>query len=194
MRPQAAFLTDWLLPNQYDQALAFARRERRASKLRTLRQYAPQRLGPKTDLTNAITAFTPRNPQQVVIDQTFKRESRWGHCPRACRGSTSAVRRTRRPANETMEKIYKARIPEPHWYLQIVGVDSGVRHEQRGTWHSCPLKSAHPCGNVQFDGFNGRPTPASRPSRRCRPCPRPSRWREPPCPALWTRTSSHSGP
>jgi ribosomal protein S18 acetylase RimI-like enzyme len=26
-------------------------------------------------------------------------------------------------ANETMDKIHKARVQEPHWYLMLVGVD-----------------------------------------------------------------------
>jgi hypothetical protein len=94
------FLTDWLVRKQYDQALEFmstrayaclntsdnntkspldasaARRQ-----LRTLMEYATQRLGPKTDLTSAITAFAPRNPQQVVLDQPFKREFTVGPLP-----------------------------------------------------------------------------------------------------------------
>jgi hypothetical protein len=37
-------------------------------------EYATRRLGPKTDLTGAITSFAPRNPQQVVVDHPFKRE------------------------------------------------------------------------------------------------------------------------
>ena len=49
--------------------------------LRTLMEYANQRLGPKTDLTSAITAFPPRNPQQVVLDQPFKREFTVGPLP-----------------------------------------------------------------------------------------------------------------
>jgi hypothetical protein len=94
------FLTDWLVRKQYDQALEFmstrayaclntsdnntkspldasaARRQ-----LRTLMEYANQRLGPKTDLTSAVTAFAPRNPQQVVLDQPFKREFTLGPLP-----------------------------------------------------------------------------------------------------------------
>jgi len=37
-----------------------------------------------------------------------------------------------------------------------------------------------------------RATPAPPPSRRCRPCRRPSPWREPPCPSLGSSKSSPS--
>jgi hypothetical protein len=35
---------------------------------------ATKRLGVKTDLTSAIAAFQPRNPNQAVLDQPFKKE------------------------------------------------------------------------------------------------------------------------
>jgi len=87
------FLTDWLVRRQYDQALEFlssqayacvnlsddarsqaldgtsARRE-----ARRLMEYAGARLGPRPDLTSAIVAFTPRNPDRPVTDHPFKRE------------------------------------------------------------------------------------------------------------------------
>ncbi len=87
------FLTDWLVRRQYDQALAMlssrsyacltlkddargepldaagARRE-----LRRLMEYSIQKLGPHTDLTSVIEAFTPRDPNRVVVDHPFRRE------------------------------------------------------------------------------------------------------------------------
>ena len=87
------FLTDWLVRHQYDQALAFlssrayaclnladsgshksldaaaARRE-----LRKLMEYSAGKVGPVPNLTSAIVAFTPRDPQRVVVDHAFKRE------------------------------------------------------------------------------------------------------------------------
>jgi hypothetical protein len=87
------FLTDWLVRRQYDQALAFvspnayaclnvedsggsqaldaasARRE-----LRRLMAYSADKLGTAPNLTNAIIAFTPRDPKRVVMDQPFRRE------------------------------------------------------------------------------------------------------------------------
>jgi hypothetical protein len=94
------FLTDWLVRKQYDQALEFMSVHAYAclntsdnntkspldaiaarQQLRTLMEYATQRLGPKTELTSAITAFPPRNPQQVVLDQQFKREFTVGPLP-----------------------------------------------------------------------------------------------------------------
>jgi hypothetical protein len=87
------FLTDWLVRRQYDQALAMlssrsyacltlkadargqpldaagARRE-----LRRLMEYSIQQLGPHSDLTSVIKAFTPRDPARVVVDHPFRRE------------------------------------------------------------------------------------------------------------------------
>ena len=36
-------------------------------------------------------------------------------------------------ANETMDKIHKARVPEPHWYLMIVGVDPELQSQGVGS-------------------------------------------------------------
>jgi ribosomal protein S18 acetylase RimI-like enzyme len=36
-------------------------------------------------------------------------------------------------ANETMDKIHKARVPEPHWYLMIVGVDPELQGQGVGS-------------------------------------------------------------
>jgi len=96
------FLTDWLVRRQYDQALEFlspqafacltlgddgrsqaldatgARRE-----ARRLMEYANARLGPRADLTSAIVAFTPRNPDRPVTDHPFKREFLLGPVPEA---------------------------------------------------------------------------------------------------------------
>ena len=87
------FLTDWLVRHEYEQALAFlsprayaclnledtgsnkpldaaaARRE-----LRKLMEYSAGKVGPVPNLTSAIVAFTPRDPQRVVVDQPFQRE------------------------------------------------------------------------------------------------------------------------
>jgi hypothetical protein len=87
------FLTDWLVRHQYEQALQFlssrsyaclnltddareqaldggaARRE-----LRRIMQYATEKLGTQTNLTNVIAAFTPRDPTRVVVDHPFRRE------------------------------------------------------------------------------------------------------------------------
>ena len=87
------FLTDWLVRRQFDQALAMlstrsyacltlkadakgqqldaagARRE-----LRRLMEYSIQKLGPHSDLTSVIQAFTPRDPTRVVVDHPFRRE------------------------------------------------------------------------------------------------------------------------
>ena len=94
------FLTDWLVRRQYDQALEFlspnayaclnltddargsevdgaaAKRE-----LRRLMEFSTTRLGVKADLTSAIEAFVPRNPDQPVIDHPFKREFLLGPLP-----------------------------------------------------------------------------------------------------------------
>ena len=94
------FLTDWLVRRQYHQALEFlstqayaclnlsddarsqaldaagARRE-----ARKLMEYADARLGPRPDLTSAIVAFTPRNPDRPVTDHPFKREFLLGPVP-----------------------------------------------------------------------------------------------------------------
>jgi hypothetical protein len=85
------FLTDWLVRHEYEQALAFlsprayaclnledtgsnkpldaaaARRE-----LRKLMEYSAGKVGPVPNLTSAIVAFTPRDPQRVVVDQPFR--------------------------------------------------------------------------------------------------------------------------
>jgi hypothetical protein len=87
------FLTDWLVRRQYEQALEFlsprayaclnvsddrrstpldaegARRE-----LRELMEYAVAKLGDRTNLTAAMTAFVPRDPKRVVVDHPFKRD------------------------------------------------------------------------------------------------------------------------
>jgi hypothetical protein len=94
------FLTDWLVRRQYDQALEFlstqayaclnlsddarsqaldaagARRE-----ARKLMEYADARLGPRPDLTSAIVAFMPRNPDRPVTDHPFKKEFLLGPVP-----------------------------------------------------------------------------------------------------------------
>jgi len=94
------FLTDWLVRRQYDQALEFMSSKAYAclnvsgdvrgtaldtsaarKELLTLMAYATRRLGIKTDLTGAIDAFVPRNPNQVVLDQPFKREFTVGPLP-----------------------------------------------------------------------------------------------------------------
>ena len=36
-------------------------------------------------------------------------------------------------ANETMDKIHKARVPEPHWYLLVVGVDPELQGQGVGS-------------------------------------------------------------
>lgn len=36
-------------------------------------------------------------------------------------------------ANETMDKIHKARAPEPHWYLMVVGVDPELQGQGAGS-------------------------------------------------------------
>ena len=36
-------------------------------------------------------------------------------------------------ANEVMDKIHKARVPEPHWYLMIVGVDPELQGQGAGS-------------------------------------------------------------
>jgi len=43
--------------------------------------YASTRLGRRTDLTSAIVAFTPRNPDRPVTDHAFKREFLLGPVP-----------------------------------------------------------------------------------------------------------------
>jgi hypothetical protein len=80
------FLTDWLVRRHYDQALAMlssrsyacvalkagARGEQldaagsRRELLRVM-EYATQKLGPRPDLTSAIVAFTPRDPNRQVL-------------------------------------------------------------------------------------------------------------------------------
>jgi hypothetical protein len=87
------FLTDWLVRRQYGQALealsprayacvhlgddarssgldaAAARRE-----LQKIMQYASDRLGTQTNLTNAITTVTPRDPKRVIVSHPFQQE------------------------------------------------------------------------------------------------------------------------
>jgi len=94
------FLTDWLVRRHYDQALEFlstqayaclnltddgrsqsldaagARRE-----ARKLMEHAGARLGPRPDLTSAIVAFRPRNPDRPVTDHPFKKEFLLGPVP-----------------------------------------------------------------------------------------------------------------
>ncbi len=36
-------------------------------------------------------------------------------------------------ANEIMDKIHKARVPEPHWYLMVVGVDPELQGQGAGS-------------------------------------------------------------
>jgi ribosomal protein S18 acetylase RimI-like enzyme len=36
-------------------------------------------------------------------------------------------------ANETMDKIHKARVQEPHWYLMLVGVDPELQGQGAGS-------------------------------------------------------------
>lgn len=36
-------------------------------------------------------------------------------------------------ANETMDQIHKARVPEPHWYLMVVGVDPELQSQGVGS-------------------------------------------------------------
>jgi hypothetical protein len=94
------FLTDWLVRRQYDQALAMlssrsyacvalkagARGEQldaagsRRELLRVM-EYATQKLGPRPDLTSAIVAFTPRDPNRQVLDHAFRREFLVGVVP-----------------------------------------------------------------------------------------------------------------
>ena len=37
-------------------------------------EYANDKLGPRTNLTNAIVAFTPRDPKRPVVEHAFQRE------------------------------------------------------------------------------------------------------------------------
>ena len=46
-----------------------ARRE-----LRRIMTYANEKLGAHSNLTSVVSAFTPRDPERVVIDHAFKRE------------------------------------------------------------------------------------------------------------------------
>jgi hypothetical protein len=94
------FLTDWLVRKEYDQALEFMSPHAYAclnttgdvrgtsldataarKQMRTLMEFATKTMGPETNLTSAIEAFTPRNPNQVVLDQPFKREFLVGPLP-----------------------------------------------------------------------------------------------------------------
>jgi hypothetical protein len=87
------FLTDWLVRRQYTQALeALSSRayacltvtdEARGSaldasgarrELQRLMAHAVDKMGPRTNLANAIAAFTPRDPKRVIVDHPFRRE------------------------------------------------------------------------------------------------------------------------
>ena len=46
-------------------------------------EYAVARLGLRTDLTSAIVAFTPRNPDRPITDHAFKKEFLLGPVPEA---------------------------------------------------------------------------------------------------------------
>ncbi|HEU4689641.1 MAG TPA: hypothetical protein VFS23_14805 [Vicinamibacterales bacterium] len=87
------FLTDWLVRQQYDQALQFlsprayacltldeeaqgrvldaasSRRE-----LRRIMEYSAGKLGKHSNLSSVVIAFTPRDPKRVVLEHTFRRE------------------------------------------------------------------------------------------------------------------------
>jgi hypothetical protein len=110
------FLTDWLVRHEYDQALEFlsqqafaclnltedargqpldaegARRE-----LLRLMEYSAKTLGVRTDLTSAIEAIAPRNPNRPISDHPFKREFLLGPVPEEearqylCSRSTTAL-------------------------------------------------------------------------------------------------------
>ncbi len=54
--------------------------------------YATQKLGPRPDLTSAIVAFTPRDPNRPILDHAFRRSSWSGWCLRRKPGSTCATR------------------------------------------------------------------------------------------------------
>ena len=94
------FLTDWLVRRQYDQALEFLSPQAYAClnlsddarsqvldgtgvrrEARRLMEYASARLGRRPDLTSAIVAFTPRDPDRAVIDHAFKKEFLLGPVP-----------------------------------------------------------------------------------------------------------------
>jgi hypothetical protein len=94
------FLTDWLVRRQYSQALEFLSPQsygclnltddRKAQALDAaamrkemmkLMEYADARLGLHPDLTSAIVAFTPRNPNRPITDHPFKREFLLGPVP-----------------------------------------------------------------------------------------------------------------
>ena len=87
------FLTDWLVRRQYDQALEFLSPQAYAcvnlsddargqaldaagvrSEARKLMEYASARLGRRANLTSAIVAFTPRDPNRPITDHPFKKE------------------------------------------------------------------------------------------------------------------------
>jgi len=94
------FLTDWLVRHQYDQALEFlspqafaclnlnedargqaldaagSRRE-----LLRIMELAGRTIGVRPDLTSAIAAIPPRNPNRPVTDHAFKREFLLGPVP-----------------------------------------------------------------------------------------------------------------
>jgi hypothetical protein len=87
------FLTDWLVRQQYDQALQFlsprayacltldeeaqgrvldaaaSRRE-----LRRIMEYSAGKMGKHANLSSVVVAFTPRDPKRVVLEHTFGRE------------------------------------------------------------------------------------------------------------------------
>jgi hypothetical protein len=96
------FLTDWLVRHKYDEAIEFlspqafaclnlsedargqpldaaaARRE-----LLKIMEYAGRTLGVRPDLTSAIEAVSPRNPNRPITDHPFKREFLLGPVPEA---------------------------------------------------------------------------------------------------------------
>jgi hypothetical protein len=85
------FLTDWLVRRQYDQAMEFVSMrayacmtgERSPDRLdasgaraamRELMEYSIRELGRRRSLTDAVTAFTPRDASRVVMAHNFSRE------------------------------------------------------------------------------------------------------------------------
>ena len=70
-------------------------------------------------------------------------------------------------ANDTMERIHKKYVPEPHWYLMVIGVDAEPQGRGRGTalvreglaradQASCPCyRETSEERNVAFDERHG---------------------------------------
>jgi hypothetical protein len=94
------FLTDWLVRHEYDQALEFLSPQSFAclnltedargqpldakgarQELLRLMEYSAKPLGVRTDLTSAIEAIAPRNPNRPITDHPFKREFLLGRVP-----------------------------------------------------------------------------------------------------------------